>query len=205
MQNPSSNRGPPPPLKKEFQDSRQSLQERLHTLLTRISKTTEILRTWPSEDHHTQTTTLLTQALHKVVEGIQQVEEKVNGSCDEEAAQTQPPTTAGEVMTLQAKLRQTAIPLDLLDMMDYGNDIDTSTRKKAGMTEDTHTLLQPSHFTGLNPDCFARGLLRESLRQIGNMNRRKAALKMLAVSIQNGMNAREDMISPPSPKRMKIE
>ena len=193
-------RSHPHPHNLEFPDSRQSLQERLHTLLTRLSKTTEILRTWPSEDHHTQTTTLLIQSLHMVVEGIKQVEEKVNGAPDDSKS-----TGAENGMILQAKLRQTAIPLDLLDLMDYGIiDLNRNIHRKGGASLGVvNTPLEPSHFTGLNPDCFARGLLRESLRQIGNMNRRKAALKMLAVSIQNGMNSERD--APPSPKRMKID
>jgi len=183
------------PLKKESEDSRQCLQERLHTLLTRISKTIEILQTWPAEEKHSHSQTQkLIQSLHKIIEGIRQVEEKVKGVSDEDRKQTQ--TTGGEVMTLQEKLRQTAIPLDLLDMMDYGNT-EYNPKKNA----DDVNNFQSSHFTGLNPDCFARGLLRESLRQIGNMNRRKAALKMLAVSIQNGINARDDS----SAKRLKIE
>jgi hypothetical protein len=155
-----------------------SLQERLHTLLTRLTKTTEILRTWPSEDQHTQTTTQLIQSLHKVIDAIKQVEEKVNGLQSEE---------------LLSKLRQTAIPLDLLDMMDYGNILQ----------ESSDVPVEPSQFTGLNPDCFARGLLRESLRQIGTMNRRKASMKMLAASIQNGLVSRGDdtMVS----KRMKLD
>ena len=145
---------------KKYKDTDQSLQERLHTLLTRLADTSDLLKNWPvsqtADDSsiHVQTTTKLIASIHKVVQGIKYVEEKVNrGNGSEQDAQ------------LIAKLRQAAVPLDLLDMMDYGN--------------------------GLNPDCFARGLLREALRQLGDLQRRKASLKMLAVTIQSGINKRE--------------
>ncbi len=47
---------------------------------------------------------------------------------------------------------------------------------------------------GVNPDCFARGLIKEALRQMGNLQRRKASMRMLAITIQNGMNEREKQL-----------
>ena len=58
------------------------------------------------------------------------------------------------------------IPLDLLDLLDVG---------------------QPF---GLNPQCYARGLMKESMRQLAGLERRKRALAMLAQSIELGMDAR---------------
>ena len=61
-------------------------------------------------------------------------------------------------------LRQTAVPLDMLDMMDANS---------------------------LNPDCFARGLLSESLRQFSNLQSRKASMNMLAQLVEKGFEERE--------------
>jgi len=148
-----------------FHDNKQSLQERLHTLLTRLSDTGEILKKWPEtktgEDSsiHTRTTGKLISSIQRTIDGIKLVEEKVNSVPLEDDKSED---------DIANKLRQTAIPLDLMDMLDFAG--------------------------GLNPDCFARGLIKESLRQMGNLQRRKASMKMLAVTIQNGMNEREKQL-----------
>ena len=87
------------------------------------------------------------------------MEEKVNSVPAEGAS------SEDDINIIANKLRQIAIPLDLLDMMDFAG--------------------------GINPDCFARGLIKEALRQMGNLQRRKTSMRMLAVTIQNGMNVRE--------------
>ena len=66
-----------------FHNTGQSLQERLHTLLTRLSDTGEILKKWPEaktgqEDIHRKSTTKLIASLQKIIHGIQLVEEKAN-------------------------------------------------------------------------------------------------------------------------------
>lgn len=132
-----------------------SLQDRLHTLLTRLSNTSKLLTKseWPSADDsriHHEKTTLLIESMNKILEGIKMVEEKSNEP------------------QLYEKLRQIAIPLDLLDMMDFAG--------------------------GINPDCFARGLLDEASRQLGNLQRRKTSMKILAKSIQNGIDHREKQL-----------
>jgi hypothetical protein len=132
-----------------------SLQDRLHTLLTRLSNTSKLLTKaeWPSADDpqiHSEKTLLLVASIGKIVEAIQLVEEKVNSP------------------EMYEKLRQVAIPLDLLDMMD-----------SAG---------------GVNPDCFARGLMDEASRQLGNLQRRKTSMKVLAKTIQNGVEQRDEKL-----------
>jgi hypothetical protein len=145
-----------------YQDKHQSLQERLHTLLSRLSDCGEILKTWPETKTgddasiHIRQTDKLIASIQRIIGGIKQVEEKVN-SVPAEGTPTDE--------DIANKLRQIAIPLDLLDMTDFAG--------------------------GLNPDCFARGLIKESLRQMGNLQRRKTSMKMLAVTIQNGIDARE--------------
>lgn len=148
-----------------FQDSKQSLQERLHTLLTRLSDTSEILKKWPDTKGsdttiHIKTTDKLINSIERIVDGIKLVEEKVNCVPTGESS--------GTDKDLPSKLRQIAIPLDLLDMMDYAG--------------------------GLNPDCFARGLMEEAQRQMGNLKRRKMSMDMLAHFIQNGMKDREEKL-----------
>jgi hypothetical protein len=61
------------------------------------------------------------------------------------------------------------IPLDLLDLLDVG---------------------QPTF--GINPQCYARGLMLEALRQLSVLERRKRALDMLARSIEGGMTLDND-------------
>ena len=154
-----------------FKDTDQSLQERLHTLLTRLSDTGELLKKWPEaktgqEDIHKQSTAKLIASLQKIIHGIQLVEEKANPNIDKGSNSVK----SEQDLALANLLRQSAVPLDLLDMMDYAQN--------------------------LNPDCFARGLLKEALRQWGNLQRRKASMKLLAIFVENGMKERE--------KNMKI-
>ena len=154
-----------------YVDTQQSLQERLHTLLTRLSDTGEILKKWPEtktgddSSIHIRTTDKLINSIQRIIDGIKQVEEKVN-SIPAEGQATSSDEDANNIIA--NKLRQIAIPLDLLDMMDFAG--------------------------GINPDCFARGLIKEALRQMGNLQRRKTSMRMLAVTIQNGMDAREKQL-----------
>lgn len=39
------------------------------------------------------------------------------------------------------------------------------------------------------PDCFSRGLLRESMGQLAGLKRRKLALEMLGAAVQAGLNS----------------
>lgn len=68
--------------------------------------------------------------------------------------------------TLAKKLRQIAVPLDLLEMMDFVG--------------------------GLNPDCFAMGLIKEALRRLANLQRRKASMVLLADQTRKGIQEREE-------------
>jgi len=63
------------------------------------------------------------------------------------------------------------IPLDLLDLLDV--------------------VITQSNPFGMNPQCYARGLMKESMRQLAGLERRKRALAMLAQSIEIGM---EDVV-----------
>ena len=57
------------------------------------------------------------------------------------------------------------VALDLLDLVDYGN--------------------------GLNPEIFTKQLIREALRQLSGLKRRKKALEMLGQAIDNGLKEME--------------
>jgi len=149
--------------KKPYKDTTQSLQERLHTLITRLSDSIQILQNWPesktgddSTAIHVETTAKLIASIHKTIDGIRTVEERTNvnlgGGNEQDVA-------------LADKLRQAAVPMDLLDMMDYAN--------------------------GLNSDCFARGMLKEALRQVRNLQERKRLLQMLASEVENGIKRRQ--------------
>mmetsp|Transcript_10575 Transcript_10575/g.14919 ORF Transcript_10575/g.14919 Transcript_10575/m.14919 type:complete len:230 (-) Transcript_10575:539-1228(-) len=136
------------------------LRERLHNLISRLSDSTDLLKNWPESKFgddssiHVETTTRLIATLQRVIGALKNVEEQVNRG-----------NGSSEDASLKSKLRQAAVPLDLLDMMDYGD--------------------------GLNPDCFTRGLLREALRQLANLQRRKTSLQLLSVTVQNGFNMKE--------------
>jgi hypothetical protein len=55
------------------------------------------------------------------------------------------------------------IPLDLLDLLDVGA------------------------IFGMNPQVYARGLMKESLKQLSGLERRKRGLGMLADAVEEGM------------------
>ena len=67
-------------------------------------------------------------------------------------------------LELREKLQKCRIPLDLLDVLDSSN---------------------------LNPECFSRGLLRESLGQLAGLKRRKLALELLGAAVQSGIQKRQ--------------
>lgn len=152
---------------KAFQKSNQSLQELLHTLLTRLSHSSEIIKSWPEGGDdpsiHTQTTTKLIASIQKIVAAIKLVEERVNPNLGVDQGEK----TSEQENALANQLRQTAVPLDLLDMMDADSE------------------------KGLNPDCFARGLLNEALRQFSNLRTRKASMNMLSQLVETGFEQRE--------------
>lgn len=64
---------------------------------------------------------------------------------------------------LRKALQACPVSINLLDLLDHGG--------------------------GLNPDCFSRGLLRESLGQLKGLRRRKLALKMLGEAVNSGLGA----------------
>jgi len=127
--------------------------------LNRLSDATDILKNWPESDGddssvHVETTTKLIGSLQKIVAAVKEVEEKAMKGDGSE----------GDKRLIKA-LREMQVPLDLLDLMDYGG--------------------------GLNPDVFARGLLREAVRRLAGLKRRKLALELLSSAVHNGMVRRE--------------
>ena len=170
---------------KPFKKSNQSLQQLLHTLLTRLCDSSAIIKSWPEggDDNsvHAETTTKLIASIHKIVDAIRLVEEKVNpnlgddtptttttnnnnNSNNEQQQEEENNKPSEQEIVLANQLRQTAVPLDLLDMMDANS---------------------------LNPDCFARGLLSEALRQFSNLQSRKASMNMLAQLVEKGFEQKE--------------
>ena len=47
------------------------------------------------------------------------------------------------------------------------------------------------HPFGTNPQVYARGLMKEAMRQLAGLERRKRALGMLAEAIERGLDGRE--------------
>jgi hypothetical protein len=88
-----------------------NLQERLHHLLTRLSSTIELIKSWPESDGddasiHVETTTKLISAVVEVISALRRVEGVVKA--DDE---------------LRKALQDCPIPLDLLDLLDHGNGL----------------------------------------------------------------------------------
>lgn len=130
-----------------------NLQEKLHQLLSKLSATIELIKTWPESDGddasiHVQTTTKLIAAILEIIGGVKDVEGVVKADND-----------------LRKSLQGCPVPINLLDLLDHGG--------------------------GLNPDCFSRGLLRESLGQLKGLRRRKLALKMLGEAVHSGLNKKQ--------------
>lgn len=69
---------------------------------------------------------------------------------------------------LRKSLQGCPVPINLLDLLDHGG--------------------------GLNPDCFSRGLLRESLGQLKGLRRRKLALKMLGEAVHSGLQKKDSAL-----------
>lgn len=94
------------------------LQERLHVLLTRLAKTTDLIKTWPESDGddasiHVETTTKLITAVVDVVSAL----EKVEGVIKADAA-------------LKKSLHECKVPINLLDLLDHGNGLNPGKRIK---------------------------------------------------------------------------
>mmetsp|Transcript_11012 Transcript_11012/g.17037 ORF Transcript_11012/g.17037 Transcript_11012/m.17037 type:complete len:194 (-) Transcript_11012:22-603(-) len=128
-----------------------TLQERLHELLSRLADVTDVVKNWSEaadDSVHLRTTSKLIKHLQETIKAIHRVE--------------------GVVKTddlLRKSLQDCSIPLDLLELMDYGS--------------------------GLNPDCFSRELLREALGQLAGLKRRKLALERLGAAVEAGLKKRE--------------
>jgi hypothetical protein len=144
------------------------LLDRLRILLNRLQSTAEILQNWPetkgddSKRVHAETSAELIASIRRIALGVRSVERHVNGTGDMGGG-----GGGGSVSTeaFRTSLEEEyPIPLDLLDLLDVG---------------------QPTF--GINPQCYARGLMVEALRQLSVLERRKRVLNMLARSIEGGM------------------
>lgn len=88
-----------------------TLQERLHILLSRLAKTTELIRDWPESDGddssiHAETTTKLIGSILEVVSAIQRVEGVIKTDTE-----------------LRKALHDCQVPINLLDLLDHGNGL----------------------------------------------------------------------------------
>ena len=89
----------------------ENLQERLHILLNRLAKTTDLIKTWPESDGddasiHVETTTKLITCLLDVVTALQKVEGVIKTDS-----------------VLRKSLKECKVPINLLDLLDHGNGL----------------------------------------------------------------------------------
>mmetsp|Transcript_35408 Transcript_35408/g.53582 ORF Transcript_35408/g.53582 Transcript_35408/m.53582 type:complete len:217 (+) Transcript_35408:78-728(+) len=144
-------------------DDEASLQDRLHTLINRLAETTEILKSWPESEGDDSTVHVETTG--KLIASLHKIIHSIK-SVEEKVKSSDGSIQASEAdIALRKCLEESEVPFDLLDLMDSAN--------------------------GLNPDCFARGLLREAMRQLDGLKRRKLALEMLGGAISAGLAKRE--------------
>lgn len=156
-------------------------------MLTRLAKTTDLIKTWPESDGddasiHVQTTTKLINCVLDVVTALQ----KVEGAIKTDAV-------------LKKSLQECKVPINLLDLLDHGNGLNpgksyNSIGWKNVVLYYSFQFLNENFFVlARRLDCFSRGLLREALGQLAGLKRRKLALEMLGAAIQNGLDQQNSM------------
>jgi hypothetical protein len=165
-------------------DAGEYLLDRLRILLSRLQTTAEILQNWPettssaqqgndSAKVHAETSTELIASIRKIALGIRSIERHVNGTASGGSgtgSSSSSSAAAAAADAFRTSLEENyPIPLDLLDLLDVG---------------------QPTF--GLNPQCYARGLIVEALRQLSVLERRKRAASMLATFIEEGLTKADD-------------
>lgn len=113
----------------------------------------------------------LIAAIRKIVLSVRTIERHVNGTGPKDHETTTPagiiPRSSLESFRLSLDTK-CPIPLDLLDLMDVG------------------------HPFGTNPQVYARGLMKEAVRQLEGLERRKRGLGMLAYEIERGLDQRKN-------------
>jgi hypothetical protein len=143
------------------------LQDRLHELLSKLAGTIEDVKDWPENVDsagHYKTTTKLIDRIQEVIKALKRVEDCINNKGDGSHKNN---------VTLREHLQKCLIPMDLLELLDHN----------------ASTNMHDKEF-GLNPECYASGLLREAMFQLAGLKRRKNALEMLGNAIERGLAAR---------------
>jgi hypothetical protein len=101
---------PPLTTSKTPTEAEKNLQDKLHDLLTRLSQTMELVKSWPedkgSPSVHVENATKLIAAIRHIVTALQKVESIVQ-----------------ENTALRRTLQSCAIPTDLLDLLDHGGGV----------------------------------------------------------------------------------
>lgn len=85
------------------------LQERLHELLSRVSSTMELIKSWPEAtdvSRHVATTTKLIDAIRVILQALAKVE-----------------GTVQENEELRKALNECPVPMDLLELLDHGGGL----------------------------------------------------------------------------------
>mmetsp|Transcript_46840 Transcript_46840/g.69299 ORF Transcript_46840/g.69299 Transcript_46840/m.69299 type:complete len:181 (-) Transcript_46840:109-651(-) len=136
-----------------------ALLVRLRDLLSNLIDANEIIKNWPESEGddanvHKEATTTLIESLHTVIRSLKRVEHKALGE------------NGSDNQDLRKHLTEAQVPLDLLELMDHGNN--------------------------LNPECFRKQLIREALRHLAALRRRRNALEMLGKAIEAGLNKKDE-------------
>jgi hypothetical protein len=92
-----------------------TLQQRLNILLTKLSRSIEIVKTWPSTDGddasiHVKTTSKLISSILEIKSALENVEGTLKADAE-----------------LRKALQSCPIPINLLDLLDHGNGLNPGT------------------------------------------------------------------------------
>ena len=88
-----------------------ALQDRLNQLLSRLSTSIDLVKTWPSMDGddasiHVKTTSKLIAAVHEIRNALEKVEGTIKVDTE-----------------LRKALQNCPVPINLLDLLDHGNGL----------------------------------------------------------------------------------
>mmetsp|Transcript_4768 Transcript_4768/g.9408 ORF Transcript_4768/g.9408 Transcript_4768/m.9408 type:complete len:217 (+) Transcript_4768:66-716(+) len=150
---------------------------RLRDMLDALSTTIETLKSWPaetgeraeeSETVHDVRTAEFMGCVRRIASAISRVEKITNDD------------------TCRKFLDRCRVPLDLLDLLDFGyGSFDISGNKSGKMAGTGAT-------GGLNPELYARGIMEEAMRQHAALQRRRGALRDLGLAVREWLEEKKN-------------
>eukprot|EP00934_Nitzschia_sp_Nitz4_P008894 Nitzschia sp. Nitz4//scaffold41_size133979//47212//47930//NITZ4_003340-RA/size133979-snap-gene-0.119-mRNA-1//-1//CDS//3329551449//8884//frame0 len=159
------------------------LQERLHYLLSRLSASVEVIKTWPQTDGddasiHVKTTTKLIKAILETKRAIEKVEGVIKADNQ-----------------LRKALQECPVPINLLDLLDHGRGLNPDCFSRGLLREAMGQL------AGLKRRKLALEMLGAAVQS--GLNRRLAETQGEDEAVKRKIETPEDDLPPT--KRVKRE